>query len=106
METSGLGGVLPNDVQVGNASEIQERLTSMAAEVCAAITLIFRDYGRRESRAKARLAFLIDVERSLGSCREEATKCLFRGRGQGLANLDGIQAALGAVHCIQEGLAA
>ena len=33
---------------------------SMAAELCAAITLIFRDYGRRESRAKARLTFLID----------------------------------------------
>ncbi len=31
-----------------------------AAEVCAAIALIFRDHGPRESRSKARLAFLVD----------------------------------------------
>jgi ferredoxin-nitrite reductase len=31
-----------------------------AAEVCAAIALIFRDHGPRESRSKARLAFLLD----------------------------------------------
>ena len=30
-----------------------------AAEVCAAIALIFRDHGPRESRSKARLAFLL-----------------------------------------------
>jgi len=30
-----------------------------AAEVCAAIALIFRDHGPRESRSKARLAFLV-----------------------------------------------
>ncbi len=32
-----------------------------AAELCAAITLIFRDHGLRESRSKARLAFLLDA---------------------------------------------
>ncbi len=31
-----------------------------AAEVCAAIALIFRDHGLREARSKARLAFLVD----------------------------------------------
>lgn len=31
-----------------------------AAELCAAITLIFRDYGSREARSKVRLAFLLD----------------------------------------------
>ena len=31
-----------------------------AAEVCAAIALIFRDHGPREARSKARLAFLVD----------------------------------------------
>ncbi len=31
-----------------------------AAEVCAAIALIFRDYGPREARSRARLAFLVD----------------------------------------------
>ncbi len=31
-----------------------------AAEVCAAIALVFRDHGPRESRSKARLAFLLD----------------------------------------------
>ena len=31
-----------------------------AAAVCAAIALIFRDHGPRESRSKARLAFLVD----------------------------------------------
>src|SRR5262249_44851040 len=30
-----------------------------AAETCAAIALIFRDHGPRESRSKARLAFLV-----------------------------------------------
>jgi ferredoxin-nitrite reductase len=30
-----------------------------AAEVCAAIALVFRDHGPRESRSKARLAFLV-----------------------------------------------
>ena len=30
------------------------------AEVCAAIALIFRDHGPRESRSKSRLAFLVD----------------------------------------------
>jgi ferredoxin-nitrite reductase len=32
-----------------------------AAEVCAAITLIFRDHGPREARSKARLAFLVEA---------------------------------------------
>jgi ferredoxin-nitrite reductase len=32
-----------------------------AAEICCQIVLIFRDHGFRESRAKARLAFLIEV---------------------------------------------
>ncbi len=32
-----------------------------AAEVCAAITLIFRDHGPRESRSKSRLAFLVEI---------------------------------------------
>ena len=31
-----------------------------AAEVCAAIALIFRDHGLREARSRARLAFLVD----------------------------------------------
>ena len=31
-----------------------------AADVCAAIALIFRDHGLREARSKARLAFLVD----------------------------------------------
>jgi ferredoxin-nitrite reductase len=31
-----------------------------AAEVCAAIALLFRDHGPREARSKARLAFLVD----------------------------------------------
>ena len=31
-----------------------------AAEVCAAIALIFRDHGSREARGRARLAFLVD----------------------------------------------
>jgi ferredoxin-nitrite reductase len=31
-----------------------------AAEVCAAIALIFRDHGPREARSKARLAFLVE----------------------------------------------
>src|SRR3954452_8847709 len=31
-----------------------------AAEVCAQITLLFRDHGPRESRSRARLAFLLD----------------------------------------------
>jgi ferredoxin-nitrite reductase len=31
-----------------------------AAEVCAQITLIFRDHGSREARSRARLAFLLD----------------------------------------------
>jgi len=31
-----------------------------AADVCAAIALIFRDHGPREARSKARLAFLVD----------------------------------------------
>jgi ferredoxin-nitrite reductase len=31
-----------------------------AAEVCAAIALLFRDHGPREARAKARLAFLVE----------------------------------------------
>ncbi len=32
-----------------------------AAEVCAAIALIFRDHGPRESRSKSRLAFLVEI---------------------------------------------
>jgi ferredoxin-nitrite reductase len=32
-----------------------------AADVCAAIALIFRDHGPRESRSKARLAFLLEA---------------------------------------------
>ena len=32
-----------------------------AADVCAAIALIFRDHGPREARSKARLAFLVDA---------------------------------------------
>src|SRR5262249_29447059 len=35
-----------------------------AAEVCAAIALLFRDYGPRESRSKARLAFLVEEARA------------------------------------------
>ena len=31
-----------------------------AAEVCAAIALVFRDHGPRDARSKARLAFLVD----------------------------------------------
>jgi ferredoxin-nitrite reductase len=31
-----------------------------AAEICAAIALIFRDHGPREARSRARLAFLVD----------------------------------------------
>ena len=33
-----------------------------AAAVCAAIALVFRDYGPREARNKARLAFLLEAE--------------------------------------------
>jgi ferredoxin-nitrite reductase len=32
-----------------------------AAEICSAITLIFRDHGSREARNKVRLAFLVDA---------------------------------------------
>jgi len=32
-----------------------------AADLCAAIALVFRDHGPRESRSKARLAFLLEV---------------------------------------------
>ncbi len=32
-----------------------------AAEICSSIVLIFRDHGARESRTKARLAFLVDA---------------------------------------------
>jgi len=35
-------------------------LPEEAAEVCAAIALIFRDHGSREARGRARLAFLVD----------------------------------------------
>jgi ferredoxin-nitrite reductase len=31
-----------------------------AAEVCAAVALVFRDYGGREARSRARLAFLVE----------------------------------------------
>jgi ferredoxin-nitrite reductase len=35
-------------------------LPDRAAEICGLITMIFRDYGFREARTRARLAFLID----------------------------------------------
>lgn len=45
-------------------------LPDEAAELCKQITFIFRDHGPRETRTKARLAFLID-ERGVGWFREE-----------------------------------
>ena len=36
-------------------------LPAEAAEVCAAIALLFRDHGPRESRSRARLAFLVEA---------------------------------------------
>jgi ferredoxin-nitrite reductase len=41
-----------------------------AAEICGHITMIFRDYGFREARTRARLAFLID-EWGVGRFRDE-----------------------------------
>jgi ferredoxin-nitrite reductase len=46
-----------------------------AAEVCAAIALIFRDHGPREARSRARLAFLL-AERGVAWFREELEKRL------------------------------
>ncbi|HEY7060589.1 MAG TPA: ferredoxin--nitrite reductase [Chloroflexota bacterium] len=53
-----------------------------AAEVCAQVTLLFRDHGGREARSRARLAFLVDdwgvdrfraaLEERLGSALERA----------------------------------
>jgi hypothetical protein len=45
MEKSGLGGVLPSDVQVGNAREVQGRLTSMVAEVWPPMRPVIRPAG-------------------------------------------------------------
>jgi len=55
-----------------------------AAELAAQITLLFRDHGSRESRAKARLAFLIDdwgVEK-FRSALEERMGCELDRAGQ------------------------
>src|SRR4051812_25346248 len=48
-----------------------------AAEVCAAITLIFRDYGSRAVRTRARLAFLIE-EWGVARFRQELIRRLGR----------------------------
>ncbi len=48
-----------------------------AADVCAAIALVFRDHGPRESRSKARLAFLLEVWRA-ARMRAELEKRLGR----------------------------
>ena len=52
-----------------------------AAEVCAQITLLFRDHGPRESRSRARLAFLLDdwgVERFRAALEERLGYALER----------------------------
>lgn len=48
-----------------------------AAEVCAEITLIFRDHGPRESRSRARMAFLVE-EWGTARIREELESRLGR----------------------------
>jgi ferredoxin-nitrite reductase len=45
-------------------------LSEEAAEICGHITLIFRDYGSREARNRARLAFLVE-ERGIDWMRDE-----------------------------------
>jgi len=49
-----------------------------AAEVCAAIALLFRDHGPRESRSKARLAFLVGEWGSEGFRKELESRLLRR----------------------------
>jgi ferredoxin-nitrite reductase len=52
-----------------------------AADVCAAIALIFRDHGPREARSKSRLAFLVDewgAARSARSSRRGSAACCRR----------------------------
>jgi nitrite reductase (NADH) large subunit len=44
--------------------------TADAAQLCAEITLLFRDHGSRASRVRARLAFLVE-DRGIGWCRNE-----------------------------------
>ena len=41
-----------------------------AAEICGQITLVFRDFGQREARNRARLAFLVE-ERGVDWFRAE-----------------------------------
>jgi ferredoxin-nitrite reductase len=48
-----------------------------AAEVCGQIALIFRDYGSREARNRARLAFLVE-ERGIDWLRDEVERRLAR----------------------------
>jgi len=50
-----------------------------AADVCAAIALVFRDHGPRESRSKARLAFLLEAwgaARMRGELEERLARAL------------------------------
>jgi ferredoxin-nitrite reductase len=88
-----------------------------AADVCAAIALIFRDHGPREARSKARLAFLVDewggarfrqelearLERVLPPAGRDARETtttdhvgIFRQREPGL-NYVGLQTPVGRV---------
>jgi ferredoxin-nitrite reductase len=48
-----------------------------AAEICATITEIFRDHGPRESRSRARMAFLVQ-DWGIGRIREEVERRLGR----------------------------
>jgi ferredoxin-nitrite reductase len=61
-----------------------------AADVCAAVALIFRDHGPREARSKARLAFLIE-ERGVAWMRQELERRL--GRALPAAGADARTAA-------------
>ena len=74
-EVAGLQPGRRRQAGIGRARRSPRRSTPSsvpdeAAEVCAAIALIFRDHGPREARSKSRLAFLIErVGRPSASAR-------------------------------------
>ncbi len=75
----GSGGMRP-------ASDLNVFVTpDEAAELCKQITFIFRDHGARETRTKARLAFLID-ERGVDWFRDELERRC--GRSLATAGID------------------
>jgi NAD(P)H-nitrite reductase large subunit len=78
-----------------------------AAAVCAAITLIFRDYGSRAVRTRARLAFLIE-EWGVAKFRQELVRRLGRNLAPAGADARGSRTAdhLGVTPQKQPGLSA